>query len=66
MLVRGAPAGSLWFPLLMLAVFGAAAFGAAAFGLSVARFRRDLTPERRERSGTGPDPRTACELETAR
>ncbi|HMA47788.1 MAG TPA: ABC transporter permease [Frankiaceae bacterium] len=60
-LVRGAPAGSLWFPLLMLAVLGA-----AAFGLSVARFRRDLAPERHERRGTGPDPRTAHEPGTAR
>lgn len=36
-MVRGTPIAALWFPLLMLAVLGA-----AAFGLSVLRFRRDL------------------------
>jgi len=40
-MLRGAPIGALWTPLLMLAVLGA-----AAFGLSLVRFRRDLAPSR--------------------
>ncbi len=38
-MVRGAPIGSLWFPLTMLAVLGG-----AVFALSITRFRRDLAP----------------------
>jgi ABC-2 type transport system permease protein len=38
-MVRGAPIGSLWLPLLVLAVMGA-----AVFTLSTLRFRRDLAP----------------------
>jgi ABC-2 type transport system permease protein len=38
-MLRAAPLSSLWFPLLMLAVLGA-----AAFTLSLIRFRRDLAP----------------------
>ena len=36
-MVRGTPIGSLWFPLMMLALLGL-----TVFGLSVLRFRRDL------------------------
>lgn len=38
-MLRAAPFGALWFPLLMLAVLSV-----AAFLLSVVRFRRDLAP----------------------
>ena len=39
-MLRAAPLSSLWFPLMMLAVLGA-----AAFTLSLIRFRRDLAPK---------------------
>jgi ABC-2 type transport system permease protein len=38
-MLRAAPPGSLWVPLLMLAVLGV-----VAFALSLIRFRRDLAP----------------------
>jgi ABC-type multidrug transport system permease subunit len=38
-MVRGAPIGALWFPLLVLAVMAV-----VVFGLSTLRFRRDLAP----------------------
>ena len=38
-MLRGAPIGSLWVPLLMLGVLGV-----AVLGLAVLRFRRDLAP----------------------
>jgi ABC-2 type transport system permease protein len=47
--VKGTPLGALWFPLLMLAVLGA-----AVFGLSLLRFRRDLAPARHGRLRGGP------------
>jgi ABC-2 type transport system permease protein len=40
--VKGTPLDALWFPLLMLAILGA-----AVFSLSLLRFRRDLAPARR-------------------
>ncbi len=43
-MLRAAPIGALWFPLLMLAVLGAAVFALAAI-----RFRRDLAPNIKER-----------------
>ena len=42
-MVRGAPIGSLWLPLLVLAVMAVAVFTA-----STLRFRRDLAPSGRE------------------
>jgi ABC-2 type transport system permease protein len=48
--VKGMPLTALWFPLLMLAVLGA-----AVFGLSLLRFRRDLAPARRGGMRSGPD-----------
>lgn len=42
-MLRGAPLHALWFPLVMLAVLGAAAFTA-----SLLRFRRDLAPRIKE------------------
>ena len=53
--VKGTPLDALWFPLLMLAVLGA-----AVFGLSLLRFRRDLAPARHggrraARRGTASD-----------
>jgi ABC-2 type transport system permease protein len=44
-MVRGAPLGALWFPLVMLAVLGI-----AVFTLSLLRFRRDLAPTRAARA----------------
>jgi ABC-2 type transport system permease protein len=38
-MLRAAPLSSLWLPMLMLAVLGA-----AAFTVSLIRFRRDLAP----------------------
>ena len=49
-MVRGAPIGSLWLPLLMLAVLGGVVFGAA-----VLRFRRDLAPAGRDGKPDLPD-----------
>jgi len=40
--VKGTPLDALWFPLLMLAILGA-----AVFSLSLLRFRRDLAPAHR-------------------
>jgi ABC-2 type transport system permease protein len=55
--VKGTPVDALWFPLLMLAVLGA-----AVFGLSVLRFRRDLAPApARRRTATPTVPATAPE-----
>ncbi len=47
--VKGTPLEALWFPLLMLAVLGA-----AVFGLTLLRFRRDLAPARHDGSRGGP------------
>jgi ABC-2 type transport system permease protein len=59
--VKGTPLDALWFPLLMLAVLGA-----AVFGLSLLRFRRDLAPARhgarraeRGRAASGDTPSSA-------
>jgi ABC-2 type transport system permease protein len=56
-MVRGAPLGSLWFPLLMLAVLGL-----VVFGLSVIRFRRDLAPSGRSRGRARPEPEPRAEV----
>jgi ABC-2 type transport system permease protein len=48
-MLRAAPLSSLWFPLLMLAVLGA-----AAFTLSLVRFRRDLAPNVRAAAPSEP------------
>ena len=42
-MVRGAPIGALWLPLLVLAVMAV-----AVFTVSTLRFRRDLAPAGRE------------------
>ena len=47
--VKGTPLDALWFPLLMLAILGA-----AVFGLSLLRFRRDLAPAGHGRPQTEP------------
>lgn len=49
-MLRGAPIGALWFPLLMLAVLGT-----ATFVLSLVRFRRDLAPARTQAEPTAGD-----------
>jgi ABC-2 type transport system permease protein len=49
-MVRGAPIGSLWVPLLVLAVMAAVVFTA-----STLRFRRDLAPAGRRRAGVAAD-----------
>jgi len=48
-MVRGAPIGALWLPLLVLAVMAAAIFTA-----STLRFRRDLAPAGGERENSSP------------
>jgi ABC-2 type transport system permease protein len=53
-MVRGAPIGSLWLPLLVLAVMGA-----GVFTLSTLRFRRDLAPAGGE-VGETPDTEVAA------
>jgi len=58
--VKGTPIGSLWFPLLMLAVLGA-----AVFGLSLLRFRRDLAPAGRGGETSTTDGTTAGGTATA-
>jgi ABC-2 type transport system permease protein len=50
-MLRGAPLSALWFPLLMLAVLGA-----AVFTLSLLRFRRDLAPTGTARAVPAPAP----------
>ncbi len=41
-MVRGAPLGALWEPMLLLA-----GLGALVLGLAILRFRRDLAPRTR-------------------
>jgi ABC-2 type transport system permease protein len=54
-LVKATPIGALWFPLVMLAVLGA-----AVFTLSLLRFRRDLAPSPpRDRTPAGAAPAMA-------
>jgi ABC-2 type transport system permease protein len=57
-MVRGAPIESLWLPLLVLAVMGA-----AVFGLSTLRFRRDLAPAGDDEAGAGTAPAGAMAAE---
>jgi ABC-2 type transport system permease protein len=48
-MLKAAPISSLWEPIALLALLGA-----AVFGLAIARFRRDLAPNTRAAANTAP------------
>lgn len=59
-MVRGAPIGALWAPLVVLAVMALVVFTA-----STLRFRRDLAPAGRDDDGDAPEAQSAAPVATA-